>query len=139
MLHYSASQLALLTRIFQQLSRFSSLVTCRLSFILQEATLWMASNWKISFTYSAIYLIVIFGGRRYMKDRPRLEIRPVLSAWNFMLAAFRLVNSLHSDLVLMVQLAKPSDNLKNWFLSMILHDHSFKISLKRGMQLNSIT
>ena len=47
-----------------------------------------------------------------MKDRPRLEIRPVLSAWNFMLAAFRLVNSLHSDLVLMAQLAKPSDNVK---------------------------
>ena len=59
------------------------------SCFLKEATLWMASNWKISFTYSAIYLIVIFGGRRYMKDRPRLEIRPVLSAWNFMLAAFR--------------------------------------------------
>ena len=47
-----------------------------------------------------------------MKDRPRLEIRPVLSAWNFMLAAFRLVNSLHSDLVLMAQLEKPSDNVK---------------------------
>ena len=55
----------------------------------QVATLWMASNWKLSLTYSAIYLIVVFGGRRYMRDRPRLELRPVLSAWNFMLAAFR--------------------------------------------------
>jgi len=66
------------------------------NFDKQEATLWMASNWKISFTYSAIYLIVIFGGRRYMKDRPRLEIRPVLSAWNFVLAAFSIMGALRT-------------------------------------------
>ena len=49
---------------------------------------WMLKNWSLSFWYSAIYIVVVFGGKWYMEDRPRYELRYPLAMWSGILAVF---------------------------------------------------
>ena len=49
---------------------------------------WIKENWTLSIWFSAIYLILIFGGKYLMKDRPPFTIRPALTIWNTFLAIF---------------------------------------------------
>jgi len=58
-----------------------------------EKHLWMVNNWKSSFLYSAIYIMVIFLGRRIMKNRPRFELRGVLFLWSLSLAIFSMIGT----------------------------------------------
>lgn len=76
--------------------RYSSVFSFEKDFNDVEATHWMKKNWQKSFIYSGIYLIVIFGGQHVMKDRPRLELRPLLTVWNTILAVFSIMGALRS-------------------------------------------
>lgn len=42
-----------------------------------------------SFVFSALYFVLVFGGRRYMKLRPRMSLRLPLTLWSLSLAVFR--------------------------------------------------
>lgn len=49
---------------------------------------WMSVNWTGSFWYAAIYVALLFAGQRYMKNRPRFELRWALALWSGFLAIF---------------------------------------------------
>lgn len=57
---------------------------------------WMTKNWKSSFYYIAAYMIIIYCGRLYMKERRRFEIRKPLIIWNTALAIFSLCGMLRT-------------------------------------------
>lgn len=54
---------------------------------------WIKENWKLSFVYSALYVIVIFSGKYYMENRPRFDLRPALALWSGCLAIFSILGS----------------------------------------------
>lgn len=49
---------------------------------------WMTAYWTSSFWYAAVYVVLIFAGRRYMADRPRFDLRWGLVLWSGFLAVF---------------------------------------------------
>lgn len=58
-----------------------------------ESQQWMEENWTSAFYYIGIYMLIIFLGQSYMKDRPRFELRVPLVIWNFSLAAFSILGT----------------------------------------------
>ncbi|XP_071954512.1 very long chain fatty acid elongase 6-like [Antedon mediterranea] len=49
---------------------------------------WFAENWSKAFLYSAIYVVLIFGGKFFMTNRPRYNLRMPLTIWSMTLAVF---------------------------------------------------
>lgn len=60
---------------------------------VDNMTVWMQANWTYSFLFAAIYLTLVFVGRRFMKNRPRYELRTPLIVWNITLAAFSILGT----------------------------------------------
>ena len=52
---------------------------------------WFAKNWTIALWASAVYVLVIFGLQKYMRDRPKYDLRLPLVLWSFSLAIFSVV------------------------------------------------
>lgn len=52
---------------------------------------WMSKNWNLSFLYAIIYIMVVFIGRRVMKDREKFRLNRSLVAWNVVLAIFSIL------------------------------------------------
>lgn len=48
-------------------------------------------NWQAPFIAVAIYVVVIFGGGRLMRDRPAFDLKNALAAWNLFLALFSII------------------------------------------------
>lgn len=42
-----------------------------------------------SFVFCALYAVLVFGGRHYMKLRPKMNLRLPLILWSLSLAIFR--------------------------------------------------
>ena len=57
---------------------------------------WMQRNWTSAVWLSAVYLIVIFGGQRIMKTRPRFELRTALVMWNITLSVFSVLGAVRA-------------------------------------------
>lgn len=57
----------------------------------QDTRIWMTKNWTNGFYFCGIYMILIFGGQIFMANRPRYELRGVLSLWNTLLATFSII------------------------------------------------
>ena len=55
---------------------------------------WMSENWYMSIVYAFLYVLVIFGGQKYMQTREKFDLRKPLIAWNFILAAFSAIGSI---------------------------------------------
>lgn len=51
--------------------------------------------WWISIILSAIYLVLIYYGVRYMRDRPAFDLRRPLAIWSTVLAIFSFFGALH--------------------------------------------
>ncbi|ODN05559.1 putative fatty acid elongation protein 3 [Orchesella cincta] len=49
---------------------------------------WMAKNWPLSIIASCIYLLLIFVGKRFMKNRQPFNLKSTMIVWNFLLASF---------------------------------------------------
>lgn len=60
-------------------------------FIHQETRKWMVENWTLGFYYTGLYVIIIFLGQHYMENRPKFELRGLLSLWNTCLACFSII------------------------------------------------
>lgn len=58
-----------------------------------ESQQWMSSNWTSAFYYIGVYMLLIYLGQIYMKNRPRFELRVPLVIWNFSLAAFSILGT----------------------------------------------
>lgn len=57
---------------------------------------WMQQNWAYSFQFAFLYLLIIYAGQAYMKNRPRFELRKPLIAWNLFLAAFSILGTIRA-------------------------------------------
>jgi hypothetical protein len=50
--------------------------------------------WWLSFFAAALYVLIVFGGQRIMRDRKPFDLRGWLAAWNLVLAVFSVAGSL---------------------------------------------
>ena len=57
---------------------------------------WINRNWSLSLWYSAVYVVIVFGGRYYMQKRPPFEIRPALAMWSSILGVFSIIGALRT-------------------------------------------
>lgn len=57
---------------------------------------WMMKNWTLSFWYSALYVIFVFGGKYYMEKRPRFDLRPALALWSAILGIFSIFGAIRT-------------------------------------------
>jgi elongation of very long chain fatty acids protein 6 len=57
---------------------------------------WMKNNWHMSFVYAAIYIVLIFLGQMFMKNREKFDLRRALIAWNLVLALFSIAGSVRT-------------------------------------------
>ena len=57
---------------------------------------WIDRNWTLSMYYSAIYVTLIFGGRKYMNSKPRFELRWCLALWSGVLAVFSIMGAVRT-------------------------------------------
>lgn len=53
-------------------------------------------RWHIPIVAVAIYALVIFGGRRVMRDREPFDLRGALAVWNGLLAAFSIMGMIRT-------------------------------------------
>jgi elongation of very long chain fatty acids protein 6 len=49
---------------------------------------WMQNNWHTAFYWIGAYLVLIFGGRMWMRSRERFVLKRPLFIWNLLLATF---------------------------------------------------
>jgi len=49
---------------------------------------WIREYWWLSIIYALVYLVLVFAGQRFMRDREKFELRRALIAWNLTLAGF---------------------------------------------------
>ena len=54
---------------------------------------WIERNWTLSLWCSVIYVIVIFGGKYFMDNRPPFELRRILAVWSATNAAFSILGT----------------------------------------------
>ncbi|XP_045187612.2 elongation of very long chain fatty acids protein 6-like [Mercenaria mercenaria] len=57
---------------------------------------YMLQHWSDSLVYSAIYLVVIFGGKAYMANRKKFELRPYLAVWSGLLAVYSILGTIRT-------------------------------------------
>jgi hypothetical protein len=57
---------------------------------------WMGRHWDLSLYASAAYVILIFAGQAWMKDRGPFSLRRRLFFWNLTLAAFSIIGFLRT-------------------------------------------
>ncbi|CAH1269689.1 ELOVL6 [Branchiostoma lanceolatum] len=77
--------------------RYDDVLPSLWPFNAEAAQLWMSRNWGVTIPCAAAYLLAVFFGRRCMKNRGRLDLRPLLTAWNSVLAVFSTMGALHSN------------------------------------------
>ena len=63
-------------------------------FDLDEAQVWTGRWWKISLYAAIAYVVLIFAGQRWMRDRAPYSLRKPLVMWNAGLAAFSVLGSI---------------------------------------------
>lgn len=62
-------------------------------FSIDKTQEWARNNWTLSLYASAIYVTLLFFGRRWMDKRPAYKLRRALVMWNVGLAAFSILGS----------------------------------------------
>lgn len=65
-------------------------------FIYQDSRIWMKKNWTSAFYLCGIYLVFIFGGQFWMRNRPKFELRAPLAVWNSALAIFSIIGAIRT-------------------------------------------
>lgn len=73
----------------------------------EEWRQWMFSHWQWSVYASVIYIMIVFYGQWWMKDKQPYKLRKVLTAWNITLAAFSAMGLFRSAPELIVSVLKP--------------------------------
>ncbi|CAF1355234.1 unnamed protein product [Adineta ricciae] len=61
---------------------------------LSDLRTFMIQRWHNSFFYAIAYLLLIYAGQMYMKNKPRFELRLWLAAWSSLLAIFSIFGAL---------------------------------------------
>lgn len=55
---------------------------------------WFQDNWDISVKLALVYVILVFGGQAYMKNRERFTLQGPLVIWNLLLAGFSIFGTI---------------------------------------------
>jgi elongation of very long chain fatty acids protein 6 len=55
---------------------------------------WIKTNLSLFYALSAVYVLMALAGQRYMKHKPRLELRLPLIIWNIILALFSIFSTI---------------------------------------------
>ncbi|CAF2187322.1 unnamed protein product [Rotaria magnacalcarata] len=61
---------------------------------LHDLRKFMIQRWHNSFFYAITYLLLIYAGQIYMKNKPRFELRYWLAAWSGLLALFSIFGAI---------------------------------------------
>ena len=61
---------------------------------VEEWMSWMEQNWTLSIKFSIFYILAVFGGKFYMQNRPKYDLRLPLIIWNILLAAFSIFGTI---------------------------------------------
>ncbi|XP_037547192.1 elongation of very long chain fatty acids protein 6-like [Nematolebias whitei] len=67
----------------------------------KRAQEWMQENWSTSFVFCGLYAAVVFGGQHFMRERPKLDLRRLLSLWSLSLAVFSIVGAIRTGLYML--------------------------------------
>ena len=57
---------------------------------------WLNQHWTDSVWISGMYVALVFGGIRFMKERPALKLRALLGIWSSLLAAYSILGTLRT-------------------------------------------
>ena len=66
------------------------------TFDADAAHVWMQQNWTLSFWYAALYVVLVFGGRYYMSNRAKFDLRVPLVIWSSVLAVFSICGAIRT-------------------------------------------
>ncbi|XP_076825288.1 very long chain fatty acid elongase 6-like [Clavelina lepadiformis] len=67
--------------------------------------IWMSSlyqTWEIPIICSVAYLVVIFGGQKYMKNRSSFSLRKPMMIWSSLLAVFSILGAVRTSAVMVI-------------------------------------
>jgi len=64
------------------------------NFVKDPWVSWLNARWKDTFVYAAIYVVIVFGGQRLMKNRERFQLTALLTVWNVCLAGFSIMGAI---------------------------------------------
>ncbi|KAI8520950.1 Elongation of very long chain fatty acids protein 6 [Branchiostoma belcheri] len=62
----------------------------------KAALQWMGENWTAAFSYAILYVVLVFGGRYFMQNREKFDLRLPLTVWSSALAVFSTLGALRS-------------------------------------------
>ncbi|KAM9425960.1 very long chain fatty acid elongase 6-like [Pholidichthys leucotaenia] len=62
---------------------------------------WMQENWRKSFMFCGLYAAFVFGGRHFMKERPKLNLRWPLILWSLSLAIFSIIGAFRTGVYML--------------------------------------
>ena len=62
----------------------------------EKGVQWFAEKWHYSLWYSALYLLFVFGGSRYMQNRAHFKLRTPLAMWSGALAFFSILGAVRT-------------------------------------------
>ena len=63
-------------------------------FDIHRASFWMEQNWPLSIYVSLLYLMLVVGGRQWMRSKAPFSLRKMLVMWNTGLATFSICGTL---------------------------------------------
>ncbi|XP_030629107.1 elongation of very long chain fatty acids protein 6 [Chanos chanos] len=66
------------------------------SFDDRAAYKWFQEHWKTSFLFCGLYAALVFGGRHFMREREKLNLRRPLILWSLSLALFSIIGTLRT-------------------------------------------
>ena len=64
------------------------------NFVYSDTLTTITNHYPYCFFYSVVYIVLIFAGKHYMLNRPKLELRSTLALWNAFLAVFSIIGFL---------------------------------------------
>lgn len=76
-----------------------------------DVTAWMIRHFEVPIFATAIYLVMVFKGQEYMKDRPAFQVKWLFILWNFILSVFSICGAVMSVRIFMGYLEEPD----GWF------------------------
>ena len=84
-------------RSFDQFSpNYSVIYKFEQQFDYNQAKKWMENNWNTAFYWIAWYLVIVFGGQKWMSNRQAYKLKPLLVVWNVLLATFSIAGTIRT-------------------------------------------
>uniref|UniRef100_H2ZFT8 Elongation of very long chain fatty acids protein n=1 Tax=Ciona savignyi TaxID=51511 RepID=H2ZFT8_CIOSA len=65
-----------------------------------EVSQWLTSNMRIGLGFSAIYVMGVFAGKKYMEDKPKFNLRTPMLVWSLLLAVFSIFGAVRTASVM---------------------------------------